>query len=1065
MAQKVGEIYYEVTADTAGLVAAQKDVDKSVDKMEAAFTAVTSAVLELSSNIKLLVDATKVQSRASTEAATANDKLATSTKGAANAADAAAKAAGQNATATKKQTDAAKDLAKAEDDAAAATKKRKSEQGAGAKAPALAPAPAPAPAQPLKPTNSGGMSDKALAAAQRNIPAQVTDIVTGLSTGQSPLTVLMQQGGQLKDMFGGVLPAVRALGSYVAGLVTPFTAAAAAVGLLIVGFVKGRQESEEFRKSLTLTGNQAGETVDRLNAMAQRLDGSMEGVTQGSAAEALNEFVAAGIRGGDALERITGAALRLEQAGGPAVADTAKAFRELGKDPLNASLKLNDSVNFLTTSVYQQIKALTDQGKTVEAAKVAQEAYAASILARTPQIIDNLNIFQRSWKAVSNSAREAWDSILNIGRDDPQALEKKLAKAQAQLDKIRNYNGGAFAYGKADRDKDAAALQVQVDAMKEQLALQEKSRTHQKDAANEQARNAEKVAALGEFDRRGERFQDRQSQMKKEIDQAKSLGLAAGLNEKQIGDRIAEIRKSYGVGQKADEAQAYYQNLVAANATAIEQINAEEKAALADNHKRMAEDSANARTYAQGRVEIQKKYARERALVEEKTTQELADFNIATTTDQEEQINMVEVEAYRRSTALAKLGVITYTQAEQQKAQASFQAAQQRAQIEERLAQTSAENVIASTIEEMTRIDLIRQENIRRAEAQYKQGAITYAQAEADKTRAAIDAQNAIRQQVMSVNPLAALTQEYQQKLAIVQFYEDQMAKAGFDGAMFVEQKRAELATQFQQQRMALAEAEFANQGLANKTLIDGLNSLESTATSSITGLITGTMSAADAMRGLANTVLNEAVGALVQIGVQYIKNALIGQAAEKAMMATKAANAALYTTAITAQVGATTALAAQNAFMATAAIPIVGPALAPGAAAAAAAGAAALGAPAIAAAPVAGARMYGGGVEAGSLYRVGEKGPEMFTASNGNQYMLPGQRGQVASNDELGNGKVNLQVVVNNNHPTAEVTAQVDETGRIVQIAVSEVASQIAGNTGPVWSAMRGSTNVQGRM
>lgn len=118
--------------------------------------------------------------------------------------------------------------------------------------------------------NKTGMSAKQTAAAMRMVPAQMTDIVVSLASGQAPLTVLLQQGGQLKDMFGGVGPAAKALGGYVAGLINPFTLAAAAVGVLGLAYYKGSQEQDEFYKSLTLTGNLVGKTSGQLADMASR---------------------------------------------------------------------------------------------------------------------------------------------------------------------------------------------------------------------------------------------------------------------------------------------------------------------------------------------------------------------------------------------------------------------------------------------------------------------------------------------------------------------------------------------------------------------------------------------------------------------------------------------------------------------------------------------------------------------------------------------------------------------------------------------------------------------------
>lgn len=112
------------------------------------------------------------------------------------------------------------------------------------------------------------------------------------------------------------------------------------------------------------------------------------------------------------------------------------------------------------------------------------------------------------------------------------------------------------------------------------------------------------------------------------------------------------------------------------------------------------------------------------------------------------------------------------------------------------------------------------------------------------------------------------------------------------------------------------------------------------------------------------------------------------------------------------------------------------------------------------------GGRQYGGPVSAGSLYKVNETGkPEMFTGSNGSQYMLPNKAGSVTPADQVGAGGMTVLVQVSNNHPTAAVTARTDDSGRIVQIAVNEVASQLANNTGPVWQSLRAGSNVQSRL
>lgn len=113
------------------------------------------------------------------------------------------------------------------------------------------------------------------------------------------------------------------------------------------------------------------------------------------------------------------------------------------------------------------------------------------------------------------------------------------------------------------------------------------------------------------------------------------------------------------------------------------------------------------------------------------------------------------------------------------------------------------------------------------------------------------------------------------------------------------------------------------------------------------------------------------------------------------------------------------------------------------------------------------GGRQYGGPVSADSLYRVNETGrPEMFQGSNGAQYMLPTGGGRVIPADQVGGGSgPQWQIIVNNNAPGAVASASVDQQSRVVTIAIAEIAAQIRDNTGPVYSALRSSTNVTGRM
>lgn len=237
---------------------------------------------------------------------------------------------------------------------------------------------------------------------------------------------------------------------------------------------------------------------------------------------------------------------------------------------------------------------------------------------------------------------------------------------------------------------------------------------------------------------------------------------------------------------------------------------------------------------------------------------------------------------------------------------------------------------------------------------------------------------------------------------------------------------------QHDQAMQKLAEADYARQSFSNKFLMDGINALASATTQTLSGLLSGTMNAKEAMAGFANVILNQAVGAIVELGFAQVKQAIVGKTAQQTA-------AASYAAGVAAQVQATSALAAQATFASISAIPVVGPGMAGPAAAAAAATAEGLGAPAIAMAAASG-RYNGGTVDAGGMYRINEGGdPEVFNAADGSQFMMANQRGEVVSNKNASKGGSGM---INN------ITINVDGDGNQSSTGGSgskEIASSIA--------------------
>ncbi|MBG5995222.1 tape measure protein [Proteus mirabilis] len=276
-------------------------------------------------------------------------------------------------------------------------------------------------------------------------------------------------------------------------------------------------------------------------------------------------------------------------------------------------------------------------------------------------------------------------------------------------------------------------------------------------------------------------------------------------------------------------------------------------------------------------------------------------------------------------------------------------------------------------------------------------------------------------------DPVQQLKNEHERKLALIKEYENQK--------VLTQQQSLELMnaanTQYEQDRLNAQWEIWRNQSQANQFLADGLDALGQRSTNVLTGLLTQTQSLNDAFRNVALTIVDQAVGALVQMGMQQVKNMIMGESMATAAQASALAQAAA--------AQAAWAPAALSASIAT-----LGAAVATGTSSYTAAMAASktMGL-------VAGARKNGGPVNAGSMYRVGEGGkPEIFKASNGSQYMIPGDNGRVISNRQMGKG--GNGVSMGDMHFTFQVQAPngiTQKTAQQIQQMVKGTVYDVLGN------------------
>ncbi|EMN8762217.1 tape measure protein [Serratia marcescens] len=257
------------------------------------------------------------------------------------------------------------------------------------------------------------------------------------------------------------------------------------------------------------------------------------------------------------------------------------------------------------------------------------------------------------------------------------------------------------------------------------------------------------------------------------------------------------------------------------------------------------------------------------------------------------------------------------------------------------------------------------------------------------------------------VDPVQQLANENAQKLALIQQFETEKGVITQRG---LELMRA-ANTQYEQQRIAAQWEIFRNQNAGNEALAASFDAFAGNASNAFTGIITGSMSAEEAARSLGSTVLNSLVNAFVQMGVDWVKSAVMGSTAQtSAIAATTAAQVA--GTATTTAASTAAAAATTTAWTPAAIVASIG----------SFGGAAAIGIGAVVAAmalssSLAGKRKNGGPVRSGSMYQVGEGGlPEIYQASTGKQYMIPGDNGKVISNKQItGGGSAAPTIIIEN--------------------------------------------------
>ena len=391
-----------------------------------------------------------------------------------------------------------------------------------------------------------GMSQRQYANNLRITSMQLTDITTGLLTGQPLYMVALQQGGQLRDIWGGLGNAARALATSIGSMINPFTLAAAAVGAIGVAFYQASSRTEEINEALISTGRNATYTADGIKQLADSID-SASGVTQGRAISAITALATTTQLSGDALTSAAAAATSWASVTGQSADTVLDKFRAIAKDPVNALTKLNETEQFLTQTQYERIKALQDEGRWQEAATEGVKLYSDVVDGRTRQVVESLGLISTAWMNIKKSSSEAWDGVVSGVDQAMRPLQRyadylaKIGGAQRALTStgigILNPVAGLATYfgGNANRGRP----EVIMPGVDGETRTPEAIRNEADVKRTQQAADAWKSIVAST---------DKNLQQQIEIQRIKDAGISAGKSESEVQAQInaytASIAKS-----------------------------------------------------------------------------------------------------------------------------------------------------------------------------------------------------------------------------------------------------------------------------------------------------------------------------------------------------------------------------------------------------------------------------------------------------------------------------------------------------------------------------------------
>jgi phage-related minor tail protein len=322
----------------------------------------------------------------------------------------------------------------------------------------------------------GAQGDKLNPQQLAALSYQTTDIVTSLAGGQNPLLVLIQQGGQLKDQFGGVANVFRAFASVLTPLRLAIGGVAAIVGTLTFAFYKGASESAKLRDDLILTGNIAGIVNNKFELLTKSLSTDLS-TSIGNARTIFSGLIASGKFTQETMVSVAQAISMVAKLSGESADVVTKDLMGAFDGSAASAKKLNDQYNFLNATQYRYIEQLQQQGRLQEAAKYTADLLTDALKGQER----NLGLIEKTLSSVKRAFSEFWDAALDIGRDETDT--DKLAKLARDIEY----------YGKESPNANSQFRQLRLRRLKEalddynKLAAEMMAKNNEANAKSEQA--------------------------------------------------------------------------------------------------------------------------------------------------------------------------------------------------------------------------------------------------------------------------------------------------------------------------------------------------------------------------------------------------------------------------------------------------------------------------------------------------------------------------------------------------------------------------------------------------